>query len=112
MNKIRTQNANSNSKDIKNQCGQIGYLWRRFRFCQVTTTTLLVKHTQNILNLSLNHFLGISLFITFIDAEWIDDWFELTYPYWTQFMSKDEEPLYLPSIPKANDPMYGYARGM
>ena len=57
-------------------------------------------------------YLGTSAFITFTDAEWIDDWFELTYPYWTQNMTKEEEPLYLPSIPKANDPEYGSNRGM
>lgn len=84
-------------------------MWTNWLFVGAIVLLLGKTGTSNTVNLLLT---GISFCITFVDADWIDDWFELTYPYWTQDMAKDTDPLYLPSIPKANDPLYGSTRGM
>ena len=86
-------------------------MWTNWLFVCAIAVLLGKNGTTDTVNLLLT---GISLCITFLDAEWIDKWFEFTYPYWTQDMRKDNgtEPLYLPSIPKANDALYGSTRGM
>ena len=69
--------------------------------------------TNKVFVLAIVILFAISFCVTFVDALWIDQLFETIYPYWTQSMDREnDDPLFLESIPKANDNDFPFVRLM